>query len=69
MNPNLRKALSVAATTIVGAVAVYLSKALGDGVLPSDGAQWRTLATGAAVAAVASLIHLYQAPPVAGASK
>ena len=63
MTPNQKKALSVALTTVGGALITYLSKAFADGTIPTDGAQWRTLGTGALVAVAASLIHLFQEKP------
>ncbi len=63
MSPNVKKMLSVLVTTAAGAFVTYLSKALADGSLPTDGDQWRTLGTGALVAVAASLIHLFQGVP------
>lgn len=63
MTPNQKKALSVGITTAVGALVTYLSKANADGSLPTTAEAWRTLATGAAIAVLASLIHLYQGVP------
>lgn len=65
MSPNLKKALSVALTTVGGALVVYFSNAMANG-FPTSSEAWRTLLTGAALAALASLIHLYQLPPASG---
>jgi hypothetical protein len=62
MNPTLKKWLSVAATTAAGAAIGYVSHALGEGI-PSDGNAWRTLLTGAGIAAASALLHLFQSPP------
>jgi hypothetical protein len=62
MNQTIKNYLSVAGTTAGGALIAYLSNALANGWPTSDTA-WRTLGTGALVAVVASLIHLYQTPP------
>ena len=67
MSPNLTKAISVAATTVGGALGVYFSNAIANG-FPESTEAWRTLLTGAALAALASLIHLYQTPPASGAA-
>lgn len=65
MSPNLKKALSVAATTVGGALGAYCSNAMANG-FPATSEAWRTLLTGAALTALASLIHLYQLPPTSG---
>jgi hypothetical protein len=62
MSQTLRNYLSVIGTTAGGALIAYLSSALANGV-PGSPTAWRTLGTGALVAVVASLIHLYQSPP------
>lgn len=63
MNETMRKYLSVALTTAGGALLTYASDALATGGIPATAAAWKALGTGALVAVIASLVHLYQAPP------
>ena len=57
--PSIGQGASVIATAAVGGAVAYFSQACG-------GANLGTLAAGAGMAAVAAVVHLYQAPPAGG---
>lgn len=60
MDPKLKKALSVIATTFAGAFIGYLSAS---GQVPTTADQIRSTLAGALIAATAAVVHLFQLPP------
>jgi hypothetical protein len=62
MNPNVKKALSVAAHTFGAAVIGYLLPLLGEGI-PTTGTQLKSMAISAVMVGLTAVVHLFQDKP------